>query len=120
MKAIIYAGIGLFSVASLYGVADFYQEQKKGKFNTLYKKDKVPVVEIVPDTIASIKDNNVVSTKNEAGTPKKRKYRKVKKQKVEPEINLESFSRGRIKSSKPPYVPIEEEKSIELPIPAKE
>ena len=30
MKAIIYAGIGLFSIASVYGVADYYNSKKTG------------------------------------------------------------------------------------------
>ena len=37
MKAIIYAGIGLFSAASIYGVADYYQSEEKGVLKNLYK-----------------------------------------------------------------------------------
>ena len=35
MKAIIYAGIGLFSIASVYGVADYYNSKKNGELKKL-------------------------------------------------------------------------------------
>ena len=44
MKAIIYAGIGLFSIASVYGVADYYKSKKNGELKKLYVEEKVPVV----------------------------------------------------------------------------
>lgn len=37
MKAIIYAGIGLFSAASIYGVPDYYHSEEKGVLKNLYK-----------------------------------------------------------------------------------
>ena len=57
MKAIIYAGIGLFSVATVYGVSDYYNSKKNGELKKLYVEEKLPpqapaeeekTVEIIP------------------------------------------------------------------------
>lgn len=44
MKAIIYTGISLFSIASVYGINDYYQAQKKGVLDNLYKDEEVSIV----------------------------------------------------------------------------
>jgi len=41
MKAIIYAGIGLFSAASIYGLTDYYHSEEKGTLKNLYKEAPV-------------------------------------------------------------------------------
>jgi hypothetical protein len=99
MKAIIYAGIGLFSVASVYGVADYYSSSKKGELKKLYVEEKLPppapveeekTVEVVPakNTETSAAETKVVKAK--VKSPKK--VKKIKKT-----IRFENFSRGRIK-----------------------
>ena len=97
MKALIYAGIGLFSVASVYGIADYYQSQKKGTLNRLYKEDDETVEakktsnEIVAMPI-STKNNEEIRVKtNRTEVVKTNKIVKASKR-----IRLEDFSRGRI------------------------
>lgn len=93
MKAIIYAGIGLFSVATVYGVVDYYSSQKKGTLDKLYKEPEEVVVpdqplatKVVP---VNFKATNTVSTVAVSKVGKK-----TKKQKRT--IRLDEFSRGRI------------------------
>ncbi len=94
MKAIIYAGIGLFSVATVYGVADYYTTQKKGTLDKLYKEPEEVVVTETPvltsKTLpANITETNVVNTKAVTNVARKSKRRKRT-------IRLDDFSRGRI------------------------
>lgn len=95
MKAIIYAGIGLFSVATVYGIADYYSTQKKGTLNNLYKEQE----EIPAEPEKELANNNVVpvdlkeiNSTNVAALPKA--IRKIKLHKRT--ISLDEFSRGRI------------------------
>ena len=99
MKAIIYAGIGLFSIASVYGVADYYSSNKNGELKKLYVEEKVPVavpvveektVELIP-----VKNVETTSTETKPVTTKVKSTKKVKK--VKKTIRFENFSRGRIK-----------------------
>jgi hypothetical protein len=98
MKAIIYAGIGLFSVATVYGLADYYSSQKKGTLDKLYAEEEIPVTPAVEEktTIvmpvknveAAPAEIKTVSTK--AASTKKAKTSARKK------IKMEDFSRARI------------------------
>lgn len=114
MKAIIYAGIGLFSAASVYGVADFYQTQKSGKMKGMYQESSVPpplasertieaedysrgkidesVAENVSNSSADKKIADNIKTNKKISANKKR----VKAKKEVREINFKSFSRGRL------------------------
>jgi predicted nucleic acid-binding OB-fold protein len=98
MKAIIYAGIGLFSVASVYGVADYYNSKKSGELKKLYVEEKVPVVVPAEEekTVEVIPVKNVETTAAEtkAVTAKVKSPKKVKK--VEKKLRFENFSRARI------------------------
>ncbi|MBK7432655.1 MAG: hypothetical protein IPI66_01375 [Chitinophagaceae bacterium] len=97
MKAIIYAGIGLFSVASVYGIADYFQSRKSGKLDGLYQEEKMPEEnrseQKTPFALP-------VSTKTELSTGERNsKINVVKLKKArmpEKKIRLEDFSRGRI------------------------
>ena len=106
MKAIIYAGIGLFSVATVYGVADYYSSQKKGILDNLYKEEE-PLKETVNSTgnttVIPVKNSvtNVSVNKTMALTTSVKKEKKVKQPKRK--MRLEDFSRGRI----PEPIPVE-------------
>ena len=114
MKAIIYTGIGLFLAASIFGAVDYYNTNKKGAIDKLYKA-KVTVLQPEEEKNSTI-ELSKVETKTEAtvatasSTVKKniaKKYRKFKK--PVPEIKFSDFSRGRILSKKI----VEGEKTIE-------
>jgi hypothetical protein len=98
MKAIIYAGIGLFSVASVYGVADYYSSKKNGELKKLYVEEKVPLPSPVEEekTVEVVPVKNVETTPAETKVVKKATSRK-KVKKVKKTIRFENFSRGRIK-----------------------
>jgi len=98
MKALIYAGIGLFSVASVYGIADYYQSQKKGTIDRLYsdEDEKLQVVpvnekkEINPGNKKEL--SRFVTPVKEISTAKSTKKTRTAKR----AIRFEDFSRGRI------------------------
>jgi len=98
MKALIYAGIGLFSVASVYGIADYYQSQKKGTLDRLYKdEDEKQQLSPVNNTkgvlpVNTEDVNTTVIPVKEITTAKMVKKAKA----VKRPIRLEDFSRGRI------------------------
>ena len=97
MKALIYAGIGLFSVASVYGIADYYQSQKKGTLSSLYKEDDEPVE--VKKTTADITTIPVSTTNNKEVNLPTNNTKTVKVNKTvnaRKRISLDDFSRGRI------------------------
>jgi predicted nucleic acid-binding OB-fold protein len=98
MKAIIYAGIGLFSVASVYGVTDYYSSKKSGELKKLYVEEKVPppAAEEEEKTVEVIPVKNVETTPAETKVVTKAKSRK-KVKKVKKTMRFENFSRGRIK-----------------------
>jgi hypothetical protein len=109
MKAIIYAGIGLFSVATVYGVVDYYNTQKKGTMDKLYKETEEVVVTDEPQVTTKVMQANLTETNtvNTVAVSKNAKVtKKLKKQKRT--IRLEDFSRGRIEE------PIVIEKTIEV------
>lgn len=101
MKAIIYAGISLFSAASIYGVVDYYNTNKKGTLDKMYKAEE-PVVTskteivstitlpVVPKIESKTVDTNVTTVK----TSSKKVIKKTKK--YVREIKFSDFSRGKI------------------------
>ncbi len=99
MKAIIYAGIGLFSIASVYGVADYYSSKKSGELKKLYVEQKVPlqipVVEEKTAEVIPVKHVETTTAETKVVTPKVKSPKKVKK--VKKTLRFENFSRGRIK-----------------------
>jgi hypothetical protein len=97
MKAVIYAGIGLFSIASVYGLADYYNSQKKGALDKLYTEEEIPAapkVEEKTTIILPVKnlETGVVENKTVTTKVKSKKIAKKKRR----EIKFENFSRGRI------------------------
>jgi len=111
MKAIIYAGIGLFSVASVYGVVDYYQSQKKGTLNQLYKEDEVqevPAISPAEEVAVPVKNTESVV----AGKPEEKNTAKaIKKIRVPRRtIRMEDFSRGKIEAPVEISVPLLPEK----------
>ncbi|MGG9970489.1 hypothetical protein ACQ33O_01745 [Ferruginibacter sp. SUN002] len=112
MKAIIYAGIGLFAVASVYGVADYYQSKKQGLFLNLYKEPVNPIAEEDERTInaddysrgeisePSLAKKLVVTTnsKTAANTKavKKKKAIKTSKAIKKRNISFDKFSRAKL------------------------
>ena len=93
MKAIIYAGIGLFSIASVYGVADYYKKKKNGELKKLYVEEKVPVVppteeektvEVIP-----VKNGETTAAETKVVTAKVKSPKKVRK--VEKKLRFENF-----------------------------
>lgn len=97
MKALIYAGIGLFSVASVYGIADYYQSQKKGTLTRLYKDDDemVEIKKASTGTVAMpISDKNAGEISVPANETKVARVNKTVK--APKRIRMEDFSRGKI------------------------
>ncbi len=93
MKAIIYAGIGLFSIASVYGVADYYISNKNGSIDNLYKEaepiqalGKLPV--IMPFEETAVK--KPVEKTGAVDITKTIENKKTKR------FSLDDFSRARI------------------------
>ncbi len=122
MKAIIYAGIGLFSVATVYGLADYYSSQKKGTLDNLYKEEEAgnePERPAVNTAVITKKDleSNLSSTKVAALTPAVKTKKKLKQPKRT--IRLEDFSRGRIIEPIPAEMKLPEIKKEE-PVKAEE
>ena len=121
MKAIIYAGIGLFSVASVYGVVDYFHSQKKGTLDNLYKEDPVPQAVEKPVTITPVIPANQVVLKPDTNSfiASNKTERTLKKTRtVKRRIRLHDFSRGRIDEpvradikaiEKPEVVPVKTE-----------
>lgn len=97
MKAVIYAGIGLISVAAIFGLTDYYNSQKKGTIGKWDATVEIPAapeteegtvtVTPVKNTVPAPVENKSVSTELKA--PKKFKNTGKK-------IRLEDFSRARI------------------------
>lgn len=112
MKAIIYAGIGLFSVASVYGLADYYQSQKKGVLNNLYREEEV-INETgkIPIETSVNRDINLNTGIITVLAPSVKKTKKIKSAKRT--IRLEEFSRGRIIEPVPVEIKKEEPKKME-------
>ena len=116
MKAIIYAGIGLFSVATVYGLADYYSSQKKGTLNNLYKEEEhineteKPVVNTAVITKKGL-ESNLISSKTVALNTTDKTTKKSKHQKRA--IHLEDFSRGRIIEPMPAEIKVLEFKKEE-------
>jgi len=110
MKAIIYAGIGLFSAASVYGVVDYYNTKSKGTLDKMYKeeaqvtesKEEITKISLPPAEVK--KETTITNTTVKAGTSKKTKKFKQPIRTVK----FSDFSRGRIL---PPKV-IEEAKTV--------
>jgi hypothetical protein len=106
MKAIIYAGISLFSAATVYGVADYYGTKKNGVLDKMYKEESTTVAEkektsIVPLSPPELK-NETIAVSGKSTITKSNTAKKVKKfKKPVFKIKLSDFSRGRL-------VPIEE------------
>ncbi|UEG50440.1 hypothetical protein LK994_02985 [Ferruginibacter lapsinanis] len=117
MKAIIYAGISLFSVASVYGVADYYQTEKKGTLKNLYKETEPSTLKNAERTITTEeysrgKIEEPTSLNEETSSVSKPvSLAEVKEKKKEPaakkstratktvnnrKINLENFSRAKL------------------------
>ena len=122
MKAIIYAGIGLFSAATIYGMTDYYSTQKKGTLDKLYKEEE----EVMPVTTEKklLNTNAVQVNSIEANSTKNKVLLKAIKKTRQPKrtIRLEEFSRGRIVEPMPVEVvkpvqsqTIEEPKKKETP-----
>jgi len=96
MKAIIYAGIGLFSVATVYGVADYYNSKKDGEFKKLYVEEKLPPPAPAEEekTVKIIPVKNVENSSTETKVVRAKSPKKVKR--AEKRLKFENFSRARI------------------------
>lgn len=109
MKAIIYAGISLFSVATVYGVVDYYSSQKRGTLDKLYKEEEVSVApEIKKEitTVMPVKNVELVSTNNKTTNIATKATKKLNAKRT---IKMEDFSRGRINEA----MPVEKVKLVE-------
>jgi hypothetical protein len=98
MKAIIYAGISLFSVATVYGVVDYYNSNKTGKIDTLYEEKEVseiPVsVQEQSNVVIPVKNIETLAVKQKIETEKTKPQKKINKSTKK--INFSDFSRARI------------------------
>ncbi len=99
MRAIIYAGIGLFSAASVYGVVDYYSTKSNGTLEKMYKEE-TPLLESKEETITTVPLTET-AIKNEAVSDKasvaKAKTKTSKKSKIYVRgFKFSNFSRGRI------------------------
>ncbi|MEO7306771.1 MAG: hypothetical protein ABIR78_04370 [Ferruginibacter sp.] len=97
MKVIIYAGIGLFSVATVYGVADFYNSSKKGTLDKLYVEEEsstTPKPQEKTTAILPVKNTGTEVVENSTVTVKSKASKKIKSSSKK--IRMEDFSRARI------------------------
>ncbi len=94
MKAIIYAGIGLFSVATVYGITDYYNANKNGSIDKLYNENSITAAALAMTTDAAIataiNNETVLNTNEENENNSAAKYSSKNKR----SIKLESFSRA--------------------------
>lgn len=97
MKAIIYAGISLFSVATVYGLVDYYSSSKKGTMDKLYvEKEAQPLTEIEETKTAVIPVAEIEAEKTEpAKVTAKVKSTKIVRR-MSKKLDLKEFSRARI------------------------
>ncbi len=106
MKAIIYAGIGLFSVATVYGVADYYSSKKNGDLDKLYTEEEAtvaaPKTEEKTTTVIPVAVAKEVVAEAKKEVAKEKTDKKLKKSIKA--IRMENFSRARI-----PEEPVVEE-----------
>lgn len=105
MKAVIFAGIGLFAAATIYGITDFAADKKKGTLDKLYKEEAtVPsgeeneVTTAPAVTVEKTEVTSGMAVNSTAAVKKATPRKKTKKIKAEEPrfIKLENFSRGRI------------------------
>jgi intein/homing endonuclease len=102
MKAIIYAGIGLFSAASVYGVVDYYNSKSNGTLDKIYKEETpAPVTEKETKQVAATTVNVVSDAKKEELITKKLVSKTAKKKSKKSkefvrEFKFSNFSRGRL------------------------
>ena len=112
MKAIIYAGIGLFAAASVYGAADLYNSQQKGTLSKLYKDEATDKGDILKENVTSVvipvKNTEVNATEAKMNTAQTKATKKIRPPKRT--IRMEDFSRSRIVQEPP----IEVEKPLEV------
>ncbi len=99
MKAIIYAGIGLFSVATVYGLADYYSSNKKGTLDKMYAEEKVlpaaaPEIDETKRTEVPVKVVETAVSENKPTAVKVKSTKKVKRSSRK--LNFKEFSRARI------------------------
>jgi hypothetical protein len=102
MKVIIYAGVGLFSAATVFGVVDYYGTKKAGTLDKMYKEEE-PVLPVKEETMNTLE----LPVKNEPvkATAAKTKIATTKtsntkrnfpfKARVR-EVKFSDFSRGKI------------------------
>jgi hypothetical protein len=118
MKAIIYAGIGLFSAASVYGVIDYYGAKKQGVFTNLYAEEaeeKLPAVKAANNTATTALLKTTVADAPLAAVEKKVVAAKEKKpKKMKRTISFKSFSRGAIVEEMP--VAVIDKKPLLMPL----
>lgn len=104
MKTIIYAGIGLFSVASVYGITDYYTSQKNSSLENLYKEEEVAEESIMKKNIVTEHQQENIAVVNLSTSVKKEAKKEVAKSKKNKKsdvkkprkIDLDDYSRGRI------------------------
>lgn len=102
MKAIIYAGVGLITAASVYGITDFYREQQSGKLNNLYKpvktEVKVPEKNVPIAAVEPVKTEKLTTsdTKETIQKDKQPATRVAQKEKTKRTMKMKYFSRGEI------------------------
>ena len=99
MKAIIYAGTGLITMATMFGMADYFNSKKTGQLDNLYKEEASPVAAVnsrpsvtVPLDMNLQADLSASHTVVSATIVKKVGKRKQQKR----TIRLEAFSRARV------------------------
>jgi len=122
MKTIIYAGIGLFTAASVYGIADYYSSEKKGQLKDLYQdapaasketavkaperdieledysRGKIDGLDDVEPASIAISSPGVDEKSSKAAMKKKAVKRKA------PKIKFSDFSRSKLVREKAPVV----------------
>lgn len=102
MKAIIYAGIGIFSAASIYGVVDYYNTNSKGVLDKMYQDEvslvipqkEIAVITAIP---ANVQTEVKATEANKKGAVVKSNKKKLKSSKnFIRDFKFSNFSRGRI------------------------
>lgn len=96
MKAVIYAGAGLFTIASIYGVADYYNSDNNGSLKTLYEEETAVITKAahakVPLVAYPIEERTDIAVREAEKTKAGDAFSK----KIFKKFSFDDFSRGRI------------------------
>jgi hypothetical protein len=104
MKAIAIVGAVLMTSASIYGITDYVQTDKKGALKAMYQDEAAAANAPVPVTTTALKTTVTKDVVKKETTKPTEKKKVLRKQRAKKSLDLKEFSRGRIIDEIPPEV----------------